>query len=114
MIKAEKVSGYDELLLPGQYYFDHSIRVLYYLCPNCGTLGTTPYCTGGKEDKRWLWDGNEDCPTLTPSIKVIEHADKNCKWHGYLKKGQWTFCNDSRYGNSAEPKKDGTTTTQVD
>ena len=40
-----------------------------------------PVCTGHKVDKAWLWDGNEDAPTLTPSIHCIGH------WHGWVRAG---------------------------
>jgi hypothetical protein len=31
--------------------------------------------------KHWGWDGNEDKPTLTPSIHCIRH------WHGWVRDG---------------------------
>ena len=34
----------------------------------------------------WGWDGNEDVPTLTPSILVPG------QWHGYLKNGRLQSC----------------------
>jgi len=33
----------------------------------------------------WLWDGNREKPTLTPSIA----RKGGCGWHGYLEKGIW-------------------------
>ena len=32
--------------------------------------------------KQWGWDGNEDAPTLTPSIHCLGH------WHGWVRAGQ--------------------------
>lgn len=32
--------------------------------------------------KYWGWDGNEDQPTLTPSVHCIGH------WHGWLRGGE--------------------------
>jgi hypothetical protein len=31
----------------------------------------------------WKWDGNFNCPTLTPSINCVD----GCKWHGHLRAG---------------------------
>lgn len=36
--------------------------------------------------KHWGWDGNEDMPTLTPSVHWIGH------WHGYLTAGRLISC----------------------
>ena len=37
-------------------------------------------------EREWAWDGNEDKPTLTPSILV------NGQWHGYLTAGRLVSC----------------------
>ena len=34
----------------------------------------------------WQWDGNEDTPTLTPSIAC--GMPKGCDWHGYMTAGR--------------------------
>lgn len=34
----------------------------------------------------WGWDGNEDHPTLTPSVRIT-----GC-WHGWVKKGRMVSC----------------------
>jgi hypothetical protein len=34
----------------------------------------------------WQWDGNEDKPTLTPSVNVVDH------WHGWVKAGRLESC----------------------
>ena len=31
----------------------------------------------------WSWDGNEEAPTLAPSIKC-----ESCGWHGFIRAGQ--------------------------
>lgn len=46
------------------------------------------------ENKSWLWDGNVDAPTLTPSINCAD-----C-WHGFIEKG--VFVNTSK---SPEPQQ---------
>lgn len=33
----------------------------------------------------WEWDGNEEAPSLVPSVNL----DRGCGWHGYLKGGVW-------------------------
>lgn len=33
----------------------------------------------------WQWDGNQDAPTITPSID----CSKVCGWHGFLEAGQF-------------------------
>lgn len=40
--------------------------------------------TGEAKHPVWHWDGNEEAPTLTPSIGC-EHR---CGWHGHLTKGE--------------------------
>lgn len=37
----------------------------------------------------WIWDGNRDAPTLTPSIL---QSGLPCKWHGFLTAGEWRQC----------------------
>lgn len=33
-------------------------------------------------EKPWLWNGNKECPTITPSINVVG------RWHGFLTDGK--------------------------
>lgn len=37
----------------------------------------------------WLWDGNFEKPTLTPSVNC---QGCECKWHGWLQGGVWRSC----------------------
>ena len=37
-------------------------------------------------ERVWGWDGNEDQPTVTPSIHWVGH------WHGYLRAGRLESC----------------------
>jgi hypothetical protein len=55
-------------------------EVWYFICP-CGCGGLGGVSIGGDG---WKWDGNEEQPTLSPSILL-----KPCGWHGYLVKGEW-------------------------
>lgn len=43
----------------------------------------TPGVNGGHS---WAWDGNEDKPTLTPSINA------QGSWHGYVTAGRMVSC----------------------
>ena len=37
----------------------------------------------------WIWDGNKETPTLSPSILVWgDGRDKPATWHGFLRKGE--------------------------
>jgi len=45
-----------------------------------------PIKVGEKVAEHWQWDGNEDAPTITPSIHVLEH------WHGWMKNGELVSC----------------------
>lgn len=36
----------------------------------------------------WNWDGNEEQPTLTPSILVHGVPEWNTGWHGFLRAGK--------------------------
>jgi hypothetical protein len=80
-------------LPPGSAKFavdkDGKMAALNFICP-CGCklfyslpLNQPSGCT-------WQWDGNREEPTVTPSIK-----NGNCGYHGFLTKGEWSFCSDS-------------------
>jgi hypothetical protein len=50
--------------------------------PDNYIMNYLPVINGGNmPGKRWGWDGNEDAPTLTPSIHCIGH------WHGWVRNG---------------------------
>lgn len=79
-------------LQPGLFWWtsdQEGNRYLAYVCPcGCGQpraipTAMNPGATAGRGP--WTWDGNEDVPTLTPSI---QHRDA-CQWHGFLTVGQW-------------------------
>ncbi len=69
--------------------------VLIYVCPcGCGVVGQIPLApirTMGQTG--WEWEVADDmrvAPTLSPSIR----KNFGCRWHGHLKKGVWTPCDD--------------------
>ena len=52
-------------------------------CPGCGSDCWVPV----NVPHGWQWDGNEQAPTLTPSL-----GQGCCSWHGYLKAGRFISC----------------------
>lgn len=65
------------------------------ICPcGCGgfmNLKLVREETPNRPHPTWLWNGDRDLPTLTPSIRDLS----GCKFHGFLTDGVWTFCEDS-------------------
>lgn len=55
---------------------------LIYRCP-CGCGALAPLYFKPAESPSWNWDGNENAPTLSPSVHHVGH------WHGYLREGFW-------------------------
>lgn len=71
----------------GDFTFDPEFRHLYVWLPGVSgpdCLGIQRGAPGG--DRVWGWDGNEDKPTLTPSILAPG------LWHGYLRAGELQSC----------------------
>ena len=80
---------------------DHpgSTAHIMFVCPNgkrCAVLLGPNFVARPAEDKCniWAWDGNMDCPTITPSINCIAEKDGKptggCGWHGFITKGVMT------------------------
>lgn len=76
----------------GDWYFMQDDRYIVLTYPNLKPqhfedaieVVSLPIHTAGQEVEKqpsWLWDGNKEAPTLSPSINVID------RWHGYLKNG---------------------------
>jgi len=66
---------------------EHGVRYLYIVLPGYNR----PDAIRTKRDvsdgpRCWVWDGNEDKPTLSPSLHWVGH------WHGYLKNGRLESC----------------------
>lgn len=82
---------------PGLYTFTESggIKRIFCKCPcGCGGHMHLPIYKAGEVKpavSAWEWDGNVDSPTLNPSIRDLS----GCKFHGHLRGGYWTFCDDS-------------------
>jgi hypothetical protein len=60
-------------------------RQFWFKCPgNCGQvapIALRPLAAGYEKFQSWEFDGNEDAPTLSPSINHV-----GC-WHGWLRGG---------------------------
>jgi hypothetical protein len=106
-VKANRVAGWDDLKRPGDFCYTEQYgnpfgRITFY-CP-CGACDkflacSIPIVKGSKQIDAWEWDGNEDAPTLTPSIfrhvDIAAHDDKpahKCEWHGFLTNGVFRSC----------------------
>ena len=90
-LRAQRVDNFEsygeENPPPGSYTFESTGKGLLYICPcGCGKMGFVGF-RGKVTPPRpsWEWDGNEESPTLSPSIHDVGH------WHGFLKQGQWTI-----------------------
>lgn len=65
----------------------NGVRFLYVCLPGDTHLNAIKVTRGDSGAERtWGWDGNEDKPTLTPSILVPG------EWHGFLESGRLRSC----------------------
>ena len=72
---------------PGDFTYSDNRDCLYIQLPGRNDPDAIPIQRGQPGGARvWGWDGNEDHPTLTPSIHDVGH------WHGYLKNGVLETC----------------------
>lgn len=62
---------------------------IHIRCP-CGCGGLW-----GASFPRWSWDGNQERPTLSPSLRFLEGPDSKTHWHGFLCGGVYDTCSDS-------------------
>jgi hypothetical protein len=71
--------------------YDDGERRIWLRLP-CGHACALPI----NNKRGWAWDGNEDAPTLTPSIMCLTptllKADGKCGWHGYMTAGELRPC----------------------
>ena len=62
---------------------------ILHKCPcGCGRVAGLRLRNVTDERPSWIWDGNREKPTLSPSI----YAKYDCGWHGYLRAGIWESC----------------------
>lgn len=74
---------------PGSFFIDtldNGQRVLWHKLPdgNAGAILLNPIVDTERNKGRpaWNWDGNEEKPTLTPSVHLPG------RWHGWFRKGR--------------------------
>ena len=76
-----------ELERPGDFTFSEERDYIFIVLPgrlDPDALKIQQGPPGG--DRVWGWDGNEEKPTLTPSIHDVGH------WHGFLRSGVLESC----------------------
>lgn len=94
-MQGRRVANLDSLEEPGDFCWlrtSHSdeIGAIGLLCPACGCEHDVPVKPGNPQG--WGWDGNQERPTLSPSIFFSAgHGKRNpdCRWHGFLQNGEW-------------------------
>lgn len=78
---------FGEMSQPGDFTFDDDFSHIYLWLPGLNGPESLQIQRGESDkDRIWGWDGNEDKPTLTPSIQTIGH------WHGFLRAGRLESC----------------------
>ena len=69
-----------------------TVDCLILYCPGCREL----HQVGVRGDGPiWMWDGNEELPTLSPSIRVYDAQGTRC--HSFVRSGQIEFLGDCRH-----------------
>ena len=79
--------GFGEMERQGDFCFDCDCDCIYVWLPglsgpDCIQVSRTPT----EKSRVWYWDGNEEKPTLNPSINSVG------EWHGYMKNGRLISC----------------------
>lgn len=72
---------------PGSFFIDtleNGQRIMWHKLPdgNYGCLYLRPVIDKTRTGPSWQWDGNEESPTLTPSVHLPG------RWHGFFIKGR--------------------------
>lgn len=76
--------------LPGAYElrrYDGETGIAFRCPCGCGKEGYLPI---RPQDigPSWEFDGNDASPTVSPSVLFTG----GCKWHGWLRNGEWVSC----------------------
>ena len=95
-VQGHHVENFDACKNPGDFFFtppnpaEAGARRLSFLCPcGCGDLcGVRVRDDGLNKDGSWGWNLSEECPTVSPSIRIIG----GCNWHGHLVAGVFRPC----------------------
>ena len=95
VVKATRFNSREEVKAagspPGAYILvdqPGGIRGIEFLCPCCGTPSYLNLIAS-HPGPFWSWNGDEDKPTLKPSIF---NTGMKCRWHGYLTDGEFVPC----------------------
>lgn len=84
---------------PGTYYFKYhnGVRFINFCCPcGCRMFNSLPVHTNESSVLGWKMSGDDDAPTLAPSIGMKPNKDSQdvemdgYHWHGHLLNGVWT------------------------
>lgn len=67
-----------------RFYPDGTPGGVAFDCPGCGSDSYVPI---RNDDTGWVWNGNKEYPSLTPSL-----GQRCCGWHGYLTDGKLVAC----------------------
>jgi hypothetical protein len=84
---AKRVADFEHAKEPGDFFITgkEEVRRIQFLCPcGCGSLGGINISR--TDPNAWTWDGNEDKPTISPSVAFLD----GCRWHGWLINGIFT------------------------
>lgn len=70
---------------------------ILFNCPcGCGSMFSAAIKEYEGAGPVWGWDGNRDCPTLSPSLLVYQCNDRGERigehWHGFLTDGVFRSC----------------------
>lgn len=90
-VNCRRVANFDAVEGPGDFYFEPVPTMpgethLHIMLPGRAFICIGVARGASTTPKVWGWDGNEDKPTLTPSIHAVGH------WHGFLTAGVLKSC----------------------
>jgi hypothetical protein len=69
----------------GDFFISESKDAVWIIIPGSGHT-RWPIKEPLENGALWKWDGNEDAPTLTPSLHLVG------QWHGWMKNGELVSC----------------------
>ena len=77
--------------------WDGERNEVYLWCPGCNEYHSVCVDPGG-----WTWNGNEESPTINPSIKVSGYREKygpgeRTLCHSFVRDGRIQFLSDSAH-----------------
>lgn len=71
-----------------------------WLCPGCGENHYIP--TSGHSVTNWAWDGDEEKPTFSPSVRVRHGHEPQETCHFFVKAGIAEFCGDCTHEHAGK------------